>query len=67
MTITPEEIQNLENYANDIPTRYGLPIISFLNQKKQQIELEKQEKEAAEKAKSAKETTKNKNNGANTN
>ncbi len=48
MTLTIEEINQLENYANEIPTRYGLPIINFLNQKREQIEVEKQSQEQDE-------------------
>lgn len=31
--LTEQEVQNLMNYVNDIPTRYGMHIISFLNNK----------------------------------
>jgi ssDNA-binding replication factor A large subunit len=45
MALTQEQIQQLENYANDIPTRYGMPIITFLNQKKQEKVLDEVQEE----------------------
>ncbi len=31
MILTEQDTNDLENFANEIPTKYGLPILSWLN------------------------------------
>lgn len=31
LVIKAEELTELINYVNDIPTRYGLPVLNFIN------------------------------------
>lgn len=38
--LTEQDIKDLTNFADEIPTKYGLPIIHFLNKK---IEEQKQD------------------------
>lgn len=38
--LTEQDIKDLTNFADEIPTKYGLPIIQFLNKK---IEEQKQD------------------------
>ena len=33
ITLNEQEVQNLVNFVNDIPTKYGLPLINFINSK----------------------------------
>jgi 3'-phosphoadenosine 5'-phosphosulfate sulfotransferase (PAPS reductase)/FAD synthetase len=46
VTLTQQELIELKNFANEIPTKYGLPILQFLQQKEQeQKEQEPKEQE----------------------
>ena len=36
--LNEQEVQNLINFANDIPTKYGMPLIQFINSKLPQPE-----------------------------
>ena len=31
--LNEQEVQNLVNFVNDMPTKYGLPLINFINSK----------------------------------
>ena len=33
ITLNEQEVQNLVNFVNDMPTKYGLPLINFINSK----------------------------------
>ena len=33
LTLSQQEIKEIENYINEIPTKYGLPLINYLNTK----------------------------------
>ena len=33
ITLNEQEVQNLVNFVNDMPTKYGLPLINFTNSK----------------------------------
>ena len=35
--LTEKEVQDIINFINDIPTKFGGPLISFLENKKQNI------------------------------
>ena len=30
ITLNEQEVQNLVNFVNDMPTKYGLPLINFI-------------------------------------
>lgn len=36
ITLTQQEVQDLKNFANDIPTKYGLTILQFLIKKEEE-------------------------------
>lgn len=52
MTLTEKEVQDLTNFANEMPTKFGMPLLQFLNAKQQA------EQQDAEQAKKELETTK---------
>lgn len=33
INLTEQEVQNLMNFINDMPTKFGAPLLSFFNQK----------------------------------
>ena len=33
ITLNEQEVQNLVNFVNDMPTKYGLPLINFIYSK----------------------------------
>ena len=35
MTLTKDEVQELKNYANEMPTKYGAALLAWLMQKEQ--------------------------------
>lgn len=43
MILEPQEVQELKTFILDMPTKYGMPLLNFFEQKeKQEMELEKQ-------------------------
>ena len=36
LTLNQQEIKEIQDYLNEIPTKYGLPLINYLNMKLQQ-------------------------------
>ena len=44
ITLTEQEVQDLKNFANDIPTKYGLTILQFLIKKEKEEEEKKSKK-----------------------
>lgn len=51
LTLNQNEIKEIQDYINDLPTKYGVPLLNYLNMKIQQQnqpvqeELPKEEKE----------------------
>lgn len=51
MNLTEQEVKDLMNFLNDLPTKYGMPLVGFFNTKLQEIEqgeVEQPEPEATE-------------------
>jgi hypothetical protein len=44
ITLTQQEVTDLKNFANDIPTKYGLTILQFLIKKEKEEEEKKSKK-----------------------
>jgi hypothetical protein len=38
ITLTQKEVEDLKNFANEIPTKYGLTILQFLIKKEEEKE-----------------------------
>ncbi len=36
LTLNQQEVKEIQDYLNEIPTKYGLPLINYLNMKLQQ-------------------------------
>lgn len=43
ITLTQSEVQELQNYCLEMPGKYGISIINFLNQKVAQAQIEQNE------------------------
>lgn len=44
INLTQKEVESLRNFANEIPTKYGLPILQFFINKEQEQEVSKKDK-----------------------
>ena len=40
MNLTEQEVGDLMNFLNDLPTKYGMPLVAFFNAKLQEQEVE---------------------------
>jgi len=49
INLTQKEVESLRNFANEIPTKYGLPILQFFINKEQEQEQEVSKKDKVKK------------------
>jgi hypothetical protein len=52
LTLTPEVLQELDKFIQEMPVKYGLPLLNFINEKIQQQAQEKVKEEITEEIKS---------------
>tara|TARA_B100001248_G_scaffold262532_1_gene259194 strand:+ start:4457 stop:4606 length:150 start_codon:yes stop_codon:yes gene_type:complete len=38
ITLTQKEVDELKNFANEIPTKYGFPLLQFLSNKEEEVD-----------------------------
>lgn len=49
ITITQKEVEDLKNFANEIPTKFGYPLLEFLAKKENELKQEVETKKFAKK------------------